>query len=138
MRILGNKNISTKPLKHLETKPSAWPTELKVFTVALENCKKSLLEHFTEKPILLNFESLSTSIFYPRLYKHLFQEYLVSNIWNFALKCFYHTAKLLILISFSLTFPSNLPKCFVMNYLIFAKELELHITYVELWLSFTP
>ena len=35
-------------------------------------------------------------------------------------------------------FLSNLPKHFVINYLIYAKELELHLTYVELWLSFMP
>ena len=79
LKILGNKNLSTKSLKRLETKPRAWPTELKVFTVALENCKKSLLEHFTEKPILLDFENLSTSTSCPFIV-HLFQEYLVLNI----------------------------------------------------------
>lgn len=66
LRILGN-NISIKSLKHLEIKPSAWPTELKVFTVTLENCKEFLLEYFTEKLILLDFGNLSTSTFCPRL-----------------------------------------------------------------------
>ena len=33
---------------------------MKIFTIALENCKTSVLKHYTEKPILLNFENKST------------------------------------------------------------------------------
>ena len=42
------------------------PPEMKVLTVALENCKISPPKHFTEIPILPNFENLLT-IFCPRL-----------------------------------------------------------------------
>ena len=85
LRILGNENISTKLQKRLEI--NAWSTELKVFTVALENCEKSLLEHFTKKPILLDFKNLSISTFCPR-----FKNFYSNNIWfkflNFCPKIF--------------------------------------------------
>lgn len=59
----------TKKIKHFQENPwHAWkekqvsnrPPITTVLTVALENCKKSPLKHFTEKSILLNFDGIMT------------------------------------------------------------------------------
>ena len=54
LRILRNLEISIKSLKCLEIWASAQlPPDTKILTNALESCKKSRLQHFTENPILL-------------------------------------------------------------------------------------
>ena len=43
------------------------PPKKQISTVVLQNCDKSAVKHFIEKPMLLNFLDLRT-IFRPRLY----------------------------------------------------------------------
>ena len=64
LRILGNYGISRKSLKWLELKASAQlATKNEIFDNCAKKMQKSSLKYFTGKPILLDFENLSTMLF---------------------------------------------------------------------------
>ena len=65
-RKLGNFKTIPKMPGIKAKSPSNYVSEMKILTVALENCKKSPLKHFTKNIITLNLENFST-IYCPRL-----------------------------------------------------------------------
>ena len=57
--------------------------EIKISTVALENCKISALKRSIEKPVLLDFESLSTIFWQGLLAKTHFPFSLILEVLEF-------------------------------------------------------
>ena len=65
----------------IDGKVLSWPLKKQFLTVVLQNCEKSGVKYFTEKPMLLNFVGLST-IFCPRLQNF----FSYANPWSRGLK----------------------------------------------------